>query len=299
MSDKPIQVTAVATTIEGEPMTQPVSGDVTDPIDHRIPDDFLKVGCCACSCNNCDFPSCFGVKSAGTCLCFEGESVYCKYLENDPNACCLFASGESTCIMPGETLCRVYQQRFCFEFFCSFPFVETGYRNTPVAVQTLPGREDGKGNGNVTVCSGHCCTIDSCYCDFPACLGCYRKGVCLCCEGEMIQCKPMCGQEKVKENLLCILCKGSSLLIMPYTCCKGVSQVCCLDSRYAFPCDDEVPCIWTPCIFCTCCVQGKCQLACCTTIDELVGQRNPALMNNQTSSSGGTVVAQPAPPSQM
>lgn len=51
--------------------------------------------------------------------------------------------------------------------------------------------------------------------------------------------------------------------------CKLVSHTFFWDRRMALPCDDDVPCVYTyfPC--CTCCVNGQCSLACCTTINQV------------------------------
>ena len=83
-----------------------------------------------------------------------------------------------------------------------------------------------------------CCVICSCYLNSPDCIGYYTKGVCACAEVEWLCCKP--GKA---ENSVCICAKAEIEFIKPSTCLKMNCQECCLDSRCAFPCDEEVPCI--------------------------------------------------------
>ena len=54
-------------------------------------------------------------------------------------------------------------------------------------------------------------------------------------------------------------CKSELECIKPTTCVKMTEQVCCVDMRCAFPCDDEVPCALTV-LGLTCCYdfQPKC-----------------------------------------
>jgi hypothetical protein len=96
-----------------------------------------------------------------------------------------------------------------------------------------------------------CCTIDSLYTKCPECIGCYSKRVLCCIESEFIAYKPMCcNKELEKKNLCCILLSGQCSMVHLKTCCKGESQMCCIDSRFAMPCDEEVPCMFTMLPFC-------------------------------------------------
>jgi hypothetical protein len=118
--------------------------------------------------------------------------------------------------------------------------------------------------------SANCCTIDSLYCVFPECLGCYSKQTNCCIEQELIAYKAMCcTPEKEKKSLMCIVAKQSCNIIRPTTCVKQVNQCCCCDSRVAFPCDEEVPCIYMPMPFCTCCVCGSCVVGCCQNLETI------------------------------
>ena len=115
-----------------------------------IADWMARLFCMACTCSNCDFPSCFGIKSSGTCLCIEGYSVCCKTV-NHPKACCLCWAGDYECIVPA-TCCKLYEQVCCWECFCAVPFADEGYRNAASTFVNMPGRQDGAGvGGDVTI----------------------------------------------------------------------------------------------------------------------------------------------------
>eukprot|EP01036_Dinobryon_divergens_P036015 gene36015-46793_t len=80
-----------------------------------------------------------------------------------------------------------------------------------------------------------CCFIRSCYCKFPLCLGCQGDYSCLCIEQSYKQCKPV----ENDEDIVCSCCEGGCYVVPITTCCKSVDQCFCLDSRCAFPCDDD------------------------------------------------------------
>jgi len=105
-----------------------------------------------------------------------------------------------------------------------------------------------------------CCFITSCYLVFPKCISGYMKGVVMCCEVESLCCQP--GQ---RDGTICLCHRGEAECIRPYTCCKFSQQVLCLDTRCAFPCDGEVPCMIT--MYGLTCVQDyKCEPGCCKTL---------------------------------
>lgn len=123
------------------------------------------------------------------------------------------------------------------------------------------------------VFSAFCCTVSSCFCQFPQCLGSSAKSECLCCAEDIICCKPQCcDSNRQDQDACCVLQKGACWLQMPTTCCKGIFQNCCLDTRTAFPCDNDVPCLWTALPFCTCCVNFGCKCMCCATIEQMTGK---------------------------
>jgi hypothetical protein len=59
----------------------------------------------------------------------------------------------------------------------------------------------------------------------------------------------------------------------PQTCIRGTNQVCCMDSRFAFPCTDDVPCVFTLIPCCTVCAYNKVEVGCCKSIKDMQGYR--------------------------
>jgi hypothetical protein len=90
---------------------------------------------------------------------------------------------------------------------------------------------------HLVICCMGCCCINSMYCTFPDCLGCYNNSTYCCFEQRAKCCKPHSDAGKI-----CICVANDCNCIYPTTCCKSISQTCCVDSRCAFPCDDDVPC---------------------------------------------------------
>ena len=121
----------------------------------------------------------------------------------------------------------------------------------------MGGDGDALDNNAVTICDACCCTYTGCLFT-DGCLGCMESYTCCCCEGELC-CKS--GQEP-----LCCLCCALRC-VSPSTCIKVQSQLCCLVGAAAFPCDDEVPCMF-----------GTCGVICfpsfgiCKTLGELTGK---------------------------
>ena len=109
-----------------------------------------------------------------------------------------------------------------------------------------------------------CCTIQSCYLKCPECCGCYTSGTVCCCTTQAMGCKP----SNVKGET-CILCEGGETCIYPTTCCKGTSQFCCYDTRCAFPCDHDVPCVLASCCI-VCCYNSKPQCGFCHKLGHYV-----------------------------
>ena len=90
---------------------------------------YYRLGCCAISFGNCDFPSCFGCKSAGTCLCCEGFGTCCKTMPDEKDGLCLCRSSNLECVTPKDCI-KMYSQYCCFE--CFFGCTDTGYIAAPV-----------------------------------------------------------------------------------------------------------------------------------------------------------------------
>ena len=147
---------------------------------------------------------------------------------------------------------------------------------------------------DLVVVSAMCCSIQSLYCKCPDCCGCFSKftrlyiypvnvdfltsslskflasSVCCCCKADTICCKP--------SNIAgecCIFYSGGQYCIEMTTCCKGITQCCCCDNRYAFPCDKDVPCVFAIC-FCVLCVNWEIKCcACCHKLGAYVQVKNP------------------------
>lgn len=87
-------------------------------------------------------------------------------------------------------------------------------------------------------CAACCCVAYSLYPVFPDCIGTYCKGVaCACIEVEQLCCKV-----SKSDGSYCKVCNGELEIIEPQGCCKIATTICCIDSRYSFPTDAEVPC---------------------------------------------------------
>jgi hypothetical protein len=164
---------------------------------------------------------------------------------------------------------KCYRQCFCCELICGCP-LESAYVNTAAVHSNVP-TNDGSGNLDDAIpCSACLCSISSCYFSFPACLSCYDKATCLCCETEAACCRLLCCEQNRKKETLCIIFEKTNLFCMwPTTCSKVTSQLCCLDTRCAFPCDKDVPCLCMPLPFCTCCVNFQCNISCCKSVAQL------------------------------
>ena len=134
------------------------------------------------------------------------------------------------------------------------PVAEAAFERT-----TMEGAPDPK---DLYVFAACCCTVTSCYCNFPKCVSGYQKGVVMCCEAEALCCQP--GQVK---GSLCKIYQGECECIRPYTCCKEGCQLCCLDTKCAFPCDEEVPCMIAY-MGILCVKDYECKLGCCVPIIE-------------------------------
>jgi hypothetical protein len=134
-------------------------------------------------------------------------------------------------------------------------------------------------SGDLLPISACCCAISSLYTVYPDCIGCSGKGVCCCIEGEGLQCKlPKVGV--TDPRICCLLSKQNVNCVSPVTCMKGTSQSFCFDSRFALPCDDDVPCLFTLLPFCVAASFYECNVACCTKIKDLKNYK-PPMRNNQ------------------
>lgn len=117
-------------------------------------------------------------------------------------------------------------------------------------------------------CNACCCSISSCYLDFPACIGGQDESNCLCLRTSTKWCKPVTDPKK-----LMICNEGGYYVTYPRTCIKGFDQFFCLESRCALPCDEEVPCMISFC-FLTCFYDFKFHFAVFKSIGEIDAEVN-------------------------
>lgn len=127
-------------------------------------------------------------------------------------------------------------------------------------------------------CDAFCCAIDSCYLQFPQCIGCSSTYMCLFCMGEGACCKALdCSDE---DSKCCALCVDKQYLKIPQNCCYFQCQQCCLDRRGEFPCGQKIPCIYTA-FFLTVCADYQVKCMCCKQIKELAPRFDPAHKGGQ------------------
>mmetsp|Transcript_1281 Transcript_1281/g.2169 ORF Transcript_1281/g.2169 Transcript_1281/m.2169 type:complete len:152 (+) Transcript_1281:91-546(+) len=121
---------------------------------------------------------------------------------------------------------------------------------------------------DLLVLSGMCCTLTSCFTKMPDCIGCKEEAIFLCLQSEGAGFKFMDANANADKKCL-LLFEGSASCVQPSTCCLIQSQVCCLDTRGALPCNEKVPNICTLCPFCVLFANGKCDVKCCKTVKEI------------------------------
>jgi len=93
-------------------------------------------------------------------------------------------------------------------------------------------------------------------------MGCKSEGTCTCISSE---CVALTASDEVNDgtgNKCCICFQGGVYGVRPETCCHGHTRLCCLDVRYAFPCVEKVPCLFTILPFCVCCANNQAVMTC-------------------------------------
>lgn len=141
--------------------------------------------------------------------------------------------------------------------------------------RTLVHNKAGKVQADdLIVINACCCEIDSCFCKFPDCCGCYINSTCCCCSQE-----GMCCKQSNVEGECCIISQTTQTCIMPSTCCKGVQQCYCYDIRCGFPCDRDVPCVLALC-FVVCCYNNECICGCCKSLKNFSHEDEDALIKD-------------------
>ena len=136
-----------------------------------------------------------------------------------------------------------------------------------------PVEKTGMDVGDLVPVFGMCCSISSLYLEWPQCIGCSGKGVCICYEGDGMMCKIPGDDEE--EKTICIFSRTNVRCVKPSTCCKSTSQSWCIDSRCALPADEEVPCIFTFLPGCICMAFSVANFGCCQAIKDLKGFTPP------------------------
>mmetsp|Transcript_45867 Transcript_45867/g.106623 ORF Transcript_45867/g.106623 Transcript_45867/m.106623 type:complete len:151 (+) Transcript_45867:97-549(+) len=119
--------------------------------------------------------------------------------------------------------------------------------------------------GELIPCAACCCDICSCICSCPQAMGVKWECVLCCLQSEEVCCK--CLDSNLNEDgKCCLCCRGEANCVKVQTCCQMQSQFCCVESRCAFPCTKQVPCIFTFLPFCVCCANYSFKIACCSKV---------------------------------
>jgi len=117
------------------------------------------------------------------------------------------------------------------------------------------------------ICNSMCCQSVVCKLGWPSAIDpvCRQKGMCICIDVDGEACIPILMDDiKDKRDFdtnihKCVLARGHQTCIVPPflkggAVCKGINKCLCLETRFACPCDEEVPCMFGIC-FVTC-VEG-------------------------------------------
>jgi len=127
---------------------------------------------------------------------------------------------------------------------------------------------------DLTPCAALGCIIYSCHCA-EGCFGCTQEAECLCIRSSCVGCKPVRDDQKTgSKQDICFTCSESTGECMDHlACCSGIQGCCCLDSRFALPCSEEVPCIFS--LFgLTLCYKYGCAVHCCAKIGAMEAKKN-------------------------
>jgi hypothetical protein len=185
-------------------------------------------------------------------------------------ACCICCASYLECVAT-PAACKCYRQCFCFEIICGCP-LQSGFLSTDVGFRQIPQREVVVGETRPFL--GMCCELSTCYLSFPGCCQAYQKTDCLCIELESLCCKPLCCNEtKSHKSSLCVFQKAHFYLVSPSTCCKSIVQLFCLDNRCAFPCDEDVPCLFLPLPFCSLFANWNMHIDCCAKVKDMIANK--------------------------
>lgn len=113
------------------------------------------------------------------------------------------------------------------------------------------------------VLSACCCTINSIYWEFPQIFGAFTEQQICCVHATSAFNKPavLKGEIYQGDNTICMSGRVALMEFSHFVCCQAVSQMCCLDTRAALPCTDDVPCMLNYCCI-NCCYNWSPNCAC-------------------------------------
>lgn len=89
-------------------------------------------------------------------------------------------------------------------------------------------------------CMACCCGFASLFFGCPSCCGISGQTTCICCMSKYVCCKLL--DCKDEDSKCCACCQGNLFLTFPNKCCENQAQCFCVDTRYAFPPTNKVPC---------------------------------------------------------
>ena len=121
--------------------------------------------------------------------------------------------------------------------------------------ERVAGRSEAK---DLNPCCGFCCMMSSIFWKFPDIFGWYISCILCCCKQESIGFKPAVEKGEIFQGDIYVSCEDRVAIIYPTSCCTGINQCFCIDTRCAFPCDSAngVPCLVNLC-FINCCYDWK------------------------------------------
>ena len=232
---------------------------------------FIPESCAACCGGYSDSLTCCLVQRSKRCIC-QGHEAYDKLVGHRDDVICMSQSSsyfvKPLCLTGEKPVCIDVSSGCCCSSRCAFPQKKEVVSKTRCAYYGLQCCEGGE-------CEPKCCTTDvkpiqstafggvgvpmhkvkineeyilcaACCCmttmfipetDADA-KGIERLERLLCCETDI---KAGMAPETPTDYAVYIDYTYQSACLSPTTCCKGMQRISCMITKYAFPCDDEVP----------------------------------------------------------
>jgi len=152
---------------------------------------------------------------------------------------------------------------------CDFDFTRCALREGAHMAEENTGKADTDVPvEDLVPCFAYCCAINSLYCQWPGILGINASSRCLCLVSKCVACKALDCQDD--EATCCMCSKNECYCAKPTTCCECTGQTFCCEDRCAFPCTQNVPCMFNV-LGLTCCADFKCVgFKCCLRVGELI-----------------------------